>query len=381
VSVIFHLDLDSFFVSAERLQNPALRGKCVAVGGDGRRGVIASASYEARKYGVRSAMPTAQARRLCPQLVLVGSDFELYSKLSRQVFGIVEKFAPIVERVSVDEGYLDMTGTESLFGPPEEAARRLRAEILARTRLSASVGIGANRLVAKIATDQCKPDGQLWVRPGQEVEFLGPLPVGKIPGCGPATERWLHEQGIFRIRDLQRKSTDFMERGLGSFGHWLHDAAHGKGSTAFHEEAKTRTSSRERTYGRDEGDPERLRREIWSMCVELGATLREEGVHARAVRLKLRYPPFETWTRSRVIEPVQHDDALFKAAWSIFEKSWDPYRPLRLVGVGFVHGDAARQLDLFEDAKAEERRTELDRLKDQLRGKFGDHALRTGRDL
>jgi DNA polymerase-4 len=380
-TVIFHLDLDSFFVSAERLRDPSLRGRCMAVGGDGRRGVIASASYEARKFGVRSAMPTAQALRLCRHLVLVEPHFELYSRLSRQVFKIVERFAPIHEQVGVDEGYLDMTGTETLYGTPLEAAARIRAAIRAETGLSASVGIASNRLVAKVASDFCKPDNLIQVESGKEAEFLAPLAVGKLPGCGPKTQAALAANGIHGVGELQRRSVQALERQFGGFGRYLHDSAWGRGSTAFNEEAKTRTSSKERTYSRDEGDPEKLRKEIWSMCSELGTVLREEGVFARAVRLKLRYPPFETLSRSRVMDPVENDDALFKAAWSLFEESWDPHRPLRLIGVGFVHGAGERQLGLFENPRDEQRQQAIDRLKDEFRKKFGDRALRTGRDL
>ncbi|MBI3543264.1 MAG: DNA polymerase IV [Deltaproteobacteria bacterium] len=379
--LIWHLDLDCFFVSAMRLSNPSLRNRPVAVGGGGPRGVVSSASYEARKYGVRSAMPTARALKLCKTLVLVPGDYELFSKLSRQVFDIAARYAPVVEQTGIDEGYLDMTGSETLFGPPLEAGRKLRAEVLKETGLTISIGMGANRMVAKVATDFCKPDNMHLVESGTEAKFLEPLEVGRLPGCGRVTQRWLADRDLKTIGQLQRYPVDVLERHLGSFGTHLHEMAWGKGSVEFHEEAKTRSISRETTFSADLDDERELKQILWGMASELGAELRSEGAYARALRLKLRYPPFDTVTRSRVLEaPTHGDQAIFAAICELFDDHWEERAPLRLIGMGCVLGEGSRQLGLFEDVRREARLDTIDALKDKIRSKFGNRALSTGRD-
>jgi DNA polymerase-4 len=377
--VIWHLDLDCFYVSAERLRKAILKDRPVAVGGDGVRGVIASCSYEARKFGVRSAMPTAQALKRCPGLILLPPDFEYYSGLSARVFRILEEFTPIHEAVSIDEGYLDMTGTEALHGPPLEAARALKGRILAETGLTCSIGIASNRLVAKVATDFCKPDNVHWVEPGNEARFLAPLAIEKLPGCGKVTASWLRDRSVKTLRDLQEYPLDVLERHLGKFGLYLHEAALGRGSIEFNEEPKARSISREMTFDTDVGDRKELERQLWEMASDLGRQLRAEGVYGRVLRLKLRYPPFRTVTRARTLEaPEQGDRALFEAARALFEEHWER-EPLRLIGVGFVLGERDRQLDLFEPREGA-RDEKLDRLRDEVRKRFGPNALKTGRD-
>jgi DNA polymerase-4 len=371
--VIFHLDLDCFFVSAERLRRPELRGRKVAIGHDGPRGVVASCSYEARKFGVRSAMPIAQAKRACPGLVIVPGDHAFYAELSRKVFALVTEFTPVFEATGIDEGYLDMTGTSALFGPPREAAEKVRARILGGTGLTCSIGIASNRLVAKVATDSCKPNGLREVPAGEEAAFLAPFPVRSLPGCGPVAERELHARGVFTVGDLQRRPEAALH---------LADAARGEGSTEFHEEARTRSSSREMTFERDLGDEDELKRRLWEISAELGRALRADGDYARGVRLKLRYPPFETVLRSRVLsEPTQLDEALYAAIVGLFDEHWERGRPLRLLGAGCVLGDGRRQLGLFEDHEGARRRERLARLKDELRDRFGEKVIVTGRDL
>lgn len=378
---IFHLDIDSFFVSAERLQAPSLRGRPVAVGGDGPRGVIASASYEARKFGVRSAMPTARALKACPELILVPPNFSLYSELSRQVFDVVARFTPVFEAASIDEGYLDMTGTSKLWGEPLEAARKLRSAILEATKLTASIGIASNRLVAKIASDYCKPDNIHQVESGQEAAFLEPMPVDRLPGVGPKTRSWLLDREIKIIGQLQRYPIDVLEKRLGKFGRYLFDAAWGNGSTEFHAEAKTRSISRERTFEQDVADDDELKSMLWQMTTELARELRESGDYARGVRIKLRYPPFHTVTRSRVLDrATQTDRELHSAIIRLFDDSWEG-APLRLLGMACVLGSADEQLSLFDNRADNERQDTLDRLRDRIQSRFGKKALKTGRDL
>jgi DNA polymerase-4 len=385
--VIFHIDLDSFFVSCERLVDPSLIGIPVAVGGQNGHGVIASASYEARKFGVRSAMPSVQALRICPRLKIVSPTRGLYAEKSREVFEVVARFTPTIEKVSVDEAYLDMRGTAMLFGPPEVAAEKIRAAVFAETKLTASIGIATNRRVAKIATDFKKPNGQTYIAPGTEAAFLAPLEVKRVPGIGPSSEKALAEYGVFRIRDLQVLSREQLESRFGdSHGNFLYRASRGEGSTAFFEESQTRSMSREETFGDYPRDRMALRKLLWGMVAEVGAELRAEEDpefrYARAVRLRLRYPDFETLSRSRVLEkPTRLDEDLYAALEPLLDDAWTVGRPVRLLGAGIVLGNGARQLGLFETVGGEEKKEKLADLKDSLKHKFGDNAIKTGRDF
>jgi len=391
--IIFHVDLDSFFVSAERLKDPSLVGKCVAVGGTSGRGVISSASYEARRFGVRSAMPVAQALRLCPGLILLKSDFDWYGELSRKVFDILARYSPILEQVSVDEAYLDMTVTRLLWGEPAEAAAHMKRAILAETGLHCSIGVAANRLVAKVATDHCKPDGLLQISPGDEAGFLAPMSVRKIPGVGAATAEWLEARGLSRVADLQSFPEDALERRYGRYGAWLTRAAQGQGSTEFHEPSKSRSSSRERTFSENISSRDELHQQLWDLVQELGTDLRKQEEWARGVRLKFRYPDFETPTRSRTLEyPVCTDQDLFRVAAQLLVESWDQSRALRLLGVAVVLGPESkserasgparvplRQWGLFENPQRELKREKLDQLKDRIREKFGENKVISAR--
>lgn len=404
--MIFHIDLDSFFVSCERLLDPSLIGIPVATGGKvvaeelagnreagsradprGAGGVISSASYEARKFGVRSAMPTAQALRLCPHLRIVRSSFGLYSEKSKQVFQIIERFTPVVEKTGIDEGYADMRGTEGLWGPPEVAAEKIRAAVFKETGLTCSIGIATNRRVAKIATDFRKPDGQTYVAPGTEAEFLSPLEIKRIPGVGPSTEAMLSECRLVRICDVQAWPIDMLVQRFGDgMGHFLFRASRGEGSTAFFEESQTRSMSRERTFSIFPKDRAALKKALWEMVTEIGSELREEEdpalKYAQTIRLRMRNPKFETISRSRVIaKPTKLTEEIFKAAETLFEENWNPGESVRLLGAGIVLGDGVRQLGLFESVQDEVKKEKLEDLKDKLRSKFGDDAMKTGRDF
>ncbi len=385
--MIFHLDLDSFFVSCERLLDSSLIGIPLAVGGRKGHGVIASASYEARKFGVRSAMPCAQALRICPQLKIIGATEGLYSKKSKAVFDVVERFAPQVEKVSVDEAYLDMRGTQALFGEPVEAAEKIRAAVFKETQLQASIGIGANRRIAKIATDLGKPDGVKYVAHGTEIEFLSPLELKRIPGVGPSTDSFLAQNGLFRVKDVQAWPLERLKQRLGeSLGHFLYSVARGEGSTAFFEPSETRSMSREQTYSDYLKDRMRIRKELWEMVSEIAAELRSEEDpdyrYAHAVRLKLRYPDFETLCRSRVLtKPTRLEEEIYAALEPLVEDAWVVGKPVRLLGAGIVLGNGARQLGLFEPVGDEQKKEKLADLRDTLRNKFGNQALKTGRDF
>jgi DNA polymerase-4 len=362
--IIFHVDLDCFFVAVERLYDPTLLGIPVAVGGRGPRAVLSAASYEARKFGVHSALPTRIALERCPHLKLVEHHFDRYVKYSREVFRILHEWSPTVEGASLDEAYLDMSGTERLYGAPDVAAAKLREQVLSETKLTLSIGIAANRRVAKIASDLCKPNGLLWIKPEEALERLAPLSVKKIPGVGPKTEAELHRLGMFRIRDLQERSENFLKNIFGeSSGDFLFRASRGMGSTAFFEDSKKKTISRERTYSHDKHDRELLQEELKSMAHELGKELREEGNLARTAKLKLRYPPFETLTRSRkLLTPTHADAELERALLALFHEMDQDVRGVRLIGGGFEclrPEESQPQLDLFENDAKLEKLTEL----------------------
>jgi len=382
--LIFHLDLDSFFVSAVRLKDPSLVGIPVAVGGSAGRGVLSSASYEARKFGIRSAMPVSQALRILPSLKIVCGDYTWFEELSQKVFEIVARFAPILEQVGIDEAYLDMQGTEALFGSPLEAAQKIRKIIFDETGLTASVGISSNRRVSKIASDFCKPNGVILIEAGKEREFLAPLTLNKIPGVGPQAEKILQAEGLFKIKDLDRwRDQDLVSR-FGSMGEFLIEVKKGEGSKDFFEASKTRSSSRETTFHKDVGDPLEIKKTLWELATDLGSSLRAEKdpavSYAHGIKLKLRTPDFKTISRQRACtQPTRLDKKIYDEAVSLFIEAWDSKTPIRLIGIGIILGDGNYQPGLFEASQAQDEK--MDRMKDEMRKKFGKKAFLTGRDF
>jgi DNA polymerase-4 len=389
--LIAHIDLDSFFVSAERTLRPELQGKPVAVGGTHGRGVISSASYEARRFGVRSAMPVRQALLLCPKLLIVKSNFSLYSELSRKVFELLEKASPLVEATGIDEGYFDLTGTEKLLGDPTETLRRLQAEIRETLGLPCSFGLASNRRVAKIATEDAKPNGIFEVKAGDEAAFLAPKPVRALPGVGPKLEAWLRSRGVRTIAQLQAFPPEVLSRHLGAGGQALALAARGEGSTEFHREAKSPGASRERTFGSDLRSRELLQDELRQLCLRLASDLRKEGKQGRVLKLKIRYADFTTLSRQVTLTEGSRDpEVLLRAASEIFELNWEKGRPVRLLGVGVTLaqsplGRATEQLGLFPDAVPSESEggpsglERLSRALDQLEERFGREVAAIGR--
>ncbi len=382
--MIFHIDLDSFYVSAARLKDPTLIGIPVAVGGSSGRGVLSSASYEARRFGIRSAMPVSQALRILPSLKIVPGDFAWYEELSQKVFAIVARYAPILEQVGSDEAYLDMRGTEALFGPPLEAAQKMRKSIFDETGLTASIGISSNRRVSKIASDFCKPNGVILIEAGKEREFLGPLDLKKVPGIGPQAEKILQAEGLFKVKDLDRwRDQDLISR-FGSMGDFLIEVKKGEGSKDFFEESKTRSTSRETTFKEDVQDPVEIQKTLWDLASDLGSSLRaekdEKVSYAHGIKLKLRTPDFKTISRQRVCtQPTRLDKKIYDESVSLFVEAWDAKTPIRLIGIGIILGDGNYQPGLFETPQAQDEK--LDRMKDEMRKKFGKKALLTGRDF
>jgi DNA polymerase-4 len=382
VKTYFHVDMDAFFVSVEELYDPTLKGKPVVVGGrPNERGVVSAASYAARKFGVHSAMPLRTAYKLCPQAIFVDGHPERYRECSQQVFDVLRSFSPLVEMASIDEAYLDMTGTERLHGPPLRAAHRLHERMKAQTRLNCSVGIAASRLVAKISSDQAKPNGVLWVIPGREAEFLAPLDVRKVPGVGKVTEKNLHACGIRKVGDLARLDDRFLEQRFGKWGMALAGKSRGLDAggwfdTEIGEDVGPKSISHEHTFGEDTADRERIEATLAHLCEMVGRRLREHALAARTIQLKLRYTDFTTITRAHsVARPTQLDTEIYEEARDLFRSNWKPGATVRLIGVQASHwGEGGAQLDLLAGDKHERWRGAL-AAADRLRDKFGESAV------
>jgi DNA polymerase IV len=378
---ILHVDMDSFYVSVERLRDPSLISKPVIVGGPPTgRGVVSSASYEARKYGVRSAMPCATAAKLCPSAIFVSGSFARYSEYARQILEVFSHFTPVVQMASQDEGYLDMGGTERLWGPPLAAAHRIREEILRATGLPCSVGAATSKMVAKIASGLCKPKGVLWVPAGSESDFLAPLPVGTIPGVGKKTEERLTHLGIRYVRDLQRLGRVELVRLFGRNGEVLHDAAHGIGFSQVETDTDRKSLGAEETFDRDISDPERLAAILLALSEKVARRLRTEGLAATTVSIKYRYEDFETHTAARSLAmPVSDDLAIASIARELLIQKRDSARALRLVGVSTSNfRDAGGQGDLLSEMPDNTRTDRLMKAMDALASRHGDAVVRRG---
>lgn len=382
-SSILHVDMDAFFVSVELLERPELRGKPVVVGGrPDQRGVVSAASYEARKYGIHSAMPLRTAGRLCPHAVFLDGHHEKYSEWSDRVASILGKFSPIVEMTSIDEAYLDLSGTERLHGPPLAAADKLLRTITRTTGLPCSGGLATTRLVAKVASDQAKPRGLVWVAPGMEARFLAPLPIRKIPGIGEVTERALHSLGIETVDQLASWQQEKLEKIFGQWGTALYRKARGGDAYEFLIDAEPKSISHNHTFGEDTANIEQMESLLSHLSQKACKRLREAGLRARTLTLTIRYAGFETYTRSKTVsEPVHLDADIYAIFLELFREHLDKKRKVRLLGAalsGLCHG--AEQLDLLEAA----RREKLDKLTkatDSLRDKFGFGSVQFGGSL
>jgi DNA polymerase-4 len=383
VASILHVDMDAFFVSVELLERPELRSKPVIVGGGpNQRGVVTAASYEARKFGVHSAMPLRTAGRLCPHAVYLDSHHAKYSEWSDRVATILAKFSPIVEMVSIDEAYLDLSGTERLHGPPLAAADKLLRTITRDTGLPCSGGLASTRLVAKVASDQAKPRGLLWVVPGSEARFLAPLSVRKIPGIGEVTERALRALRIETVDQLAAQPLEKLEKVFGQWGTALYRKARGGDSYEFIIDAEPKSISHNHTFGEDTDDTVALTAMLSHLSQKACKRLREAGLATRTLTLTIRYSGFDTYTRSKTLnEPAQLDADIFTVLQKLFHANRNHRRKIRLLGVslgGLTHG--AKQLDLLSP----ERRAKLEKLTratDHLRDRFGFGSVQFGGSL
>ena len=381
-SHILHIDLDAFFVSVEQVLAPELRGKPVIVGGrPERRGVVASASYEARAYGVRAAMPLAQAYRLCPQSIFLQGDFRKYRDFSTRFMDILADFSPSFEPGGLDEAYLDVTGCE-IFGSPLQIARKIKERVKKELGLIASVGIASCKVVAKVASDLGKPDGLMEVPRGEEKNFLATLPVVRLPGVGSKTEQTLVAMGIKTIGQLADLPLELLKSRFGVMGSMLHEHANGIDDSKVELYGETKSISRETTLEHDTLDSRIIEGILRRLSEHVGAELRDEGKRARSIVLKLRYADFETITRRFTPkESVVSDEVIFAEAVRLLNQALSKKRrPVRLIGVGVSNfvGEA-RQLSMFD---ATSRRLELlDKAIDRIRRKYGFAAIQTGRTI
>lgn len=372
---ILHVDLDAFFCSVEELLNPALAGTAFAVGGAAnQRGVISTASYAARKFGVRSALPTAQALRLCPHLNLLPGHHRLYGDYSRRVMALLSNETPFIEQISIDEAFLDMTGDPRAGG---DLAAQLQARIRAETGLPSSFGVASNKLVAKIATNVGKPNGLVVVPPGQEAAFLAPLPMNMLWGVGPKTQARLAELGMKTIGDIATWPEADLIRRFGASGEALARHARGEDTRPVSNEHEAKSISQETTFATDVRDGEVLRRTVLEQAESVAASLRKAGLVARTVKIKVRWPPFETLTRQVTLEqPTDLEAEVFRAAWALFEKVWSAGRAVRLLGTGVAGLQTpAQQLSLFETSPTQKAEKVAETI-DYIRAKYGWEAVK-----
>ncbi len=378
-----HLDMDAFFASVEQQDFPEYRGKPVVVGADpkgGRgRGVVSAASYEARKFGIHSALPISKAYRLCPQAVFVRGRMQRYADLSRQVMCILKNYSPVVEQISIDEAFVDITSSLKLFGSPLQLAKKVKAEILQKTGLYASVGLAPNKFIAKIASDLEKPDGLTLCEQGQEKIFLAPLAIRKLWGVGARTEARLQKLGIKTIGDIAVYDVRALTEKLGVWGFGLWKLANGVDNRRVGTDHRRKSISEERTYYEDVADYVEVEKTLFKIADDLSRTMRRKGLKGRTVTLKLRLQGFETFTRSKTITDFVYDvDSLRAIAIDLFRKFPIDDRKVRLVGIAVSHLNTlgGEQLPLFDETPV--KNLQMEELLDGLKQRFGDKAITRG---
>ncbi|MET0108734.1 MAG: DNA polymerase IV [Candidatus Thiodiazotropha sp.] len=387
--LIMHVDLDAFFASIEQRDHPEYQGRPLVVGAKpGKRGVVATCSYEARRYGVRSAMPISEAvRRLPPETVYLRPSMTRYGEVSRQIMQALESISPTVEKVSVDEAFLDISGMQRLTGPPEVIGRRAKAVILECVGLTASVGIGPNRLIAKLASDYRKPDGLTIVLADQVQAFLDSQPLTVLRGLGAKSAPVLQRIGLRTVADVRRLSLLELRRHLGDLaGTKIHEQAHGIASDRIHLDSERKSISKETTFNEDITDPEIVRDSLQWAAQEVGYIARCEGRRGRIVTIKIRFQGFETHTRSRTLTmPTSADREIFQQAWELYRAERWEGRAVRLIGleIGGWENDTSRlmdQGDLFDgmESETDSKQDRLYETLDSVSEKFGRKSVRLG---
>lgn len=367
---IFHLDLDAFFVSVERILDPSLKGKPVIVGGDPHgRGVVAACSYEAREYGLHSAMPIRQAFKLCPGGIYLHGHYDEYVRYSHAVKNILSGYAPVIEQASIDEFYMDFTGCRKIYGSMFSFASRLQQEIKQKLSLPCSLGIGTNKTVAKIGSDCMKPMGITYIIPGMEKEFLSHMPVETLPGVGKVLSKQLNSKGFFVIGDIIKLSTDYWGAAYGKYGIDLWHKANGEGTEYLTVEREQKSISKETTFGSDVTSHEKIYEVLFELTGRVCQNLRDENFIASTISIKLRYSDFQTLTRSRTIKPTDDDKLIFETAKNLLMKCHTRRVGVRLIGVGVSKfSNFCEQEVLFEDEEI--KRKKLFRAIDFLRNKY-----------
>ncbi|MBL4590579.1 MAG: DNA polymerase IV [Phycisphaerales bacterium] len=382
VRTILHVDMDAFFASVEQRDHPELRGMPVLVGGEGRRGVVAAASYEARAFGCHSAMPSAIAKRLCPQAVFVPGSHKRYRAVSKEVFAIFERFTPLVQPISIDEAFLDVTGTEGLFDSPIEIAHGIRRMVFEGTRLTCSVGVAPNKFLAKLGSEMNKPDGLMVIEQSRIHEVLDPMPADAIPGVGPATMKSLGRLGVRTIGDIRRMPLETLRARLGEYGSVLHRYANGVDDRPVRLDRGAKSISHEQTFETDLKDPDEVRAMIARQAEDVAYRLRRHARFARTVTIKVRFGDFETVTRSVTLDqPSDQTAEIHRAARGLFDRWAAGYRPVRLIGVGVSqltqHADSG---GLF-DQETNEVQRRVDRVGDVITERFGKDSVMRGSSM
>ncbi len=375
--LILHVDMDAFFASVEMLDDPKLRGRPVLVGHDGSRGVVSAASYEARVFGCRSAQPMIVAKRLCPHAVVVPVRFERYREVSRKVFSIFESITPIVEPLSIDEAFLDVTASQRLFGDGVAMARHIKQQIKTQTGVTGSVGVAPNKFLAKLASDLEKPDGLTVITPENLDAVLCPLPIEKIWGIGPKTAERLHAMNVRTIADLRRSNSDALTRRVGEEGDRYHRLAFGIDDRPVRPDREAKSIGQEQTFGTNLTDPEFVRSVLLEQAEEVAARLRRHGLHAKSVTVKIRFGDFQTITRQTTLETaVATTTPIYQAACGLFDTWAKQFQPVRLIGISAGGlGSPESQLDMFPDPNTQ-REQRLEATLDSINARFGKSTLR-----
>ncbi len=374
---ILHMDLDSFFVSVERLKNPDLVDKAVIIGGNNQRGVVSSCSYEARAFGVHSAMPTYRASQLCPDAHFVQSSFSDYGLYSKLVTQIIEQRVPIFEKASIDEFYIDLTGMDKYFGC-YEFAKTLRLEIMEKTGLPISFGLAANKTLAKMATNIAKPNGHKFVLHGSELDFLDPQPIKNIPGLGKQSASRLQIKGIETIADLRKAGKENLENWFGKYGTKLYQKSMGLGSTTIVRERERKSISKEHTFFEPIRDKEVLQSVLHQMVEELSHRLRLESLFATSLSIKLRYPNFETFSKQQVVHATNFEHELIPELNQLFNRMYNN-ESIRLIGIrlaGFTY--AGYQASLFDNV---DKLNNIYQCLDHLKTRYGKQSIQRGSSL
>jgi len=370
--IIMHIDLDSFFVSVERKFDPSLIGKPVLIGGSADRGVVASCSYEARKFGIHSAMPMRQAMKLCPHAIIVRGAHGRYSEASREVTEIIRQSVPLYQKTSVDEFYIDYTGMDR-FHNCYQHATELRQRIIRETELPISFGMSSCKTVSKMATCQAKPNGQLYIPHGMEKPFLAPLNISKIPGLGESTSAKLYQYGIEKIGDLQKSNLKFLETIFGRAGKYIWDKANGIDESVIVPHSERISISTEHTFGSNIADQQKIETILVSMTEELAGKLRRENMVASCLAIKVRYANFETHTQQQKIALTAAEHILIPGIKNLLKEAWNQHRPIRLIGVRLSNlCSGGYQINLFED---NEERIKLYQAMDKINFKFGEKTV------